>query len=175
MMRSTAFLFLLLTGLFPPAPPVASPAETAAPPANTEAVSEEICPETEGASSDPDEAGRIVLTFGEYSYPVTLEDSETAKAFAALLAENPVIVDAHDYSGFEKVGSLDASLPRNDVRSVTAPGDFVLYNGDQLVLFYGSNTWSYTRLGHLDDPAGLQEALGDSDVTLTFSLAEDPS
>jgi len=167
-------LFLLLTGLFSACaakPMDAPPAETTAPPANAGSASAETGPEPEGLSSDSDGAGRIVLAFGDYSYPVTLEDSETAAAFAALLAETPVTVDARDYGGFEKVGPLDASLPRNDTQTTTAPGDFVLYNGDQLVLFYGSNTWSYTRLGHLDDPAGLQEALGDGGVTLTFSLA----
>lgn len=158
-MKAAFALVLLLSGLLPAcaARPVDVPVvETAASP-----------PETEKG-----DAAQIVLTFGAYSYTVTLEDNETAEAFAALLTEGPVIVNAHDYSGFEKVGLLDAALPRNDVQTTTSPGDFVLYSGDQLVLFYGSNSWSYTRLGRLDDPSGLREALGDGDVALTFSLLE---
>ena len=81
----------------------------------------------------------------------------------------PVTLSMSDYSGFEKVGSLGASLPANNAQTTTQAGDIVLYNGNQIVIFYGSNSWSYTRLAHVDDLTGWVEALGSGDVTVTFS------
>lgn len=75
-----------------------------------------------------------------------------------------------DYSGFEKVGSLGTSLPASNSQTTTQAGDFVLYNGNQIVVFYGSNSWSYTRLGYIDNLTGWEEALGNGDVMVTFSL-----
>ena len=76
------------------------------------------------------------------------------------------------YGGFEQVGPLGTSLPRNDSSTTTQAGDIVLYSGDQIVLFYGSNSWSYTRLGKI---AGMTEAeiaemLGQGGVTITLSM-----
>ena len=87
-------------------------------------------------------------------------------------AQNGVIeVSASRYGGFEQVGSLPQSFSRNDVQTTTQPGDIVLYSGNQLVIFFGSNSWSYTRLGHID---GLSTdeltALLDQD-TVTFELS----
>ena len=62
--------------------------------------------------------------------------------------------------------SFMAACGKND----TQAGDIVLYNANQIVIFYGSNSWSYTRLGHIDDLTGWEEALGSEDVTVTFSL-----
>ncbi len=77
-----------------------------------------------------------------------------------------------DYSGFEKVGALGTSLPSENSQTTTQAGDIVLYQGNQIVMFYGSNSWSYTRLGHIEDPTGWEEALGSGDVTVTFSLED---
>ena len=66
-------------------------------------------------------------------------------------AQNGAIeVFASRYGGFEQVGSLSQSFSRNDVQTTTQPGDIVLYSGNQLVIFFGSNSWSYTRLGHIE-------------------------
>jgi hypothetical protein len=75
------------------------------------------------------------------------------------------------YGGFEQVGSIGQSLPRSDTQTTTASGDIVLYSGDQLVVFYGSNTWAYTRLGKIVDktPEEMEELLGNGDVTITLS------
>ena len=68
-------------------------------------------------------------------------------------AQNGVIeVSASRYGGFEQVGSLPQSFSRNDVQTTTQPGDIVLYSGNQLVIFFGSNSWSYTRRGHIEGP-----------------------
>ena len=74
------------------------------------------------------------------------------------------------YGGFEQVGSLGQSLPRNDVQTTTSAGDIVLYSGNQIVVFYGSNSWAYTRLGRISDKTAeeLTALLGNGDVTITI-------
>lgn len=89
-----------------------------------------------------------------------------------MMRESPITIRMSDYGGFEKVGSLGESLPTSDRQTTTAKGDIVLYSGNQIVIFYGTNSWSYTRLGHVDDLDGWEEALGNEDVTVTFSLSE---
>ena len=74
------------------------------------------------------------------------------------------------YGGFEQVGPIGQSLPRNDVQTVTNSGDIVLYSGNQIVVFYGSNSWAYTRLGHISGKSAqeMAELLGREDVTITI-------
>ena len=74
------------------------------------------------------------------------------------------------YGGFEQVGAIGTSLPRNDVQTVTSSGDIVLYSGNQIVVFYGSNSWAYTRLGRITDktPQEMAELLGNGDTTVTI-------
>lgn len=76
----------------------------------------------------------------------------------------------HDYAGFEKAGPLGTNLPTSNVQTTTHAGDIVLYQGNQIVIFYGSNSWSYTRLGKIDDLSGWEDALGSENVIVTFSL-----
>ena len=75
------------------------------------------------------------------------------------------------YGGFEQVGAIGQSLPRKDSQTTTEAGDIVLYSGDQIVVFYGSNSWAYTRLGHIRDKSAqeMAELLGNGDVTITIS------
>lgn len=107
---------------------------------------------------------------GEVVFLATLEENEAVSALVEMMQENPVVIQMSDYSGFEKVGSLGTSLPASNSQTTTQTGDIVLYNGNQIVIFYGSNSWSYTRLGHIDDLTGWEEALGRGDVTVIFSL-----
>ena len=76
------------------------------------------------------------------------------------------------YGAFEQVGSLGMSLPRNDTRITTAPGDVILYSGNQMVVFYGTNTWAYTRLGHITDktPEEMTQLLSNGNVTITLTF-----
>ena len=75
------------------------------------------------------------------------------------------------YGGFEQVGSIGQSIARNDVQMTTQSGDIVLYSGNQLVVFYGSNSWSYTKLGKINlSQKELEELLGNGDVTITLAL-----
>ncbi len=115
---------------------------------------------------------KITLTFNGCTYTATLADNSSAAAFAELLKSGPLTVSAHDYGSFEKVGGLGTELPRNDEPVTTSSGDIILYQGDQITVYYAQNTWNFTRLGRIDDPSGLQEALGDGDVEITFQLAD---
>ena len=112
---------------------------------------------------------RISVSFNGHTYSAVLEDNDSAKAFAELLrnAGGSITVSASDYGSFEKVASLGVSLPSNNVQTTTDAGDFVLYANNQIVLFYGSNSWSYTRLGRLEgDLRELRSDLGSGDVSI---------
>lgn len=110
------------------------------------------------------------LTVEGVTFPATFADNQGAEALADLLTDGPLTLSLEDYGGFEKVGSLGQSLPTSNTHITTQSGDIMLYQGNQIVLFYGSNSWSYTRLGQVTDLTGWQEALGHGDVTVTFSL-----
>ena len=78
------------------------------------------------------------------------------------------------YGGFEQVGPVGTRLPSSDAQTRTSAGDIVLYSSSQIVVFYGSNSWAYTRLGHItdQDPAGMAALLGNGDVKITISMEE---
>lgn len=109
---------------------------------------------------------------GGSTFTATLEENEAVDALVEMMEQAPVTIQMRDYSGFEKVGPLGTSLPTSNRQITTQTGDIVLYQGDQIVMFYGSNSWSYTRLGRIEDLTGWEEALGSGDVTVTFSLEE---
>jgi len=87
-----------------------------------------------------------------------------------MMENTPLTIQMQDYAGFEKVGPLGTSLPTDDSQTATHTGDIVLYQGNQVVMFYGSNSWSYTRLGKIDDLSGWEETLGSGSVSVTLSL-----
>lgn len=92
------------------------------------------------------------------------------------LAQGSVDIRMDDYGNMEKVGSLGFSLPRNDRQTTTAPGDLILYQGNSFVIYYDTNSWSFTRLGKVDGVSTRNEMLdllgGKGEVTVTLSLAE---
>lgn len=116
----------------------------------------------------PEEKNGIAVKIGEYEFEATLADSVAAEAFAATLEEGPVTIEMSDYGGFEKVGPLNDSLPADDRYITTGAGDIVLYNKNQIVMFYGSNSWSYTPIAKVADLTGWQEALAGGSVAVTF-------
>ncbi len=111
------------------------------------------------------------VTVGGEIFSASFADNSGAQALKELLASGDITIQMSDYGGFEKVGSLGQSLPTENSQTTTQAGDIVLYQGNQIVIFYGSNSWSYTRLGKIDDLTGWEEALGSGDVSVTFSLA----
>ncbi len=122
--------------------------------------------------TEQETAMKMNVRIEDKTFTATLEDNAAAREFIGLMRESPVSIDMSDYSGFEKVGPLGRSLTADNSQITTDAGDIVLYNGDQIVIFYGSNSWSYTRLGHIDDLTGWENALGSGSVTVVFSTAE---
>ena len=107
----------------------------------------------------------ILMIDGE-ECPVEWEENKSVEALKELC---PLTVKMSMYGGFEQVGSLGESLPQNDEEITTEYGDIVLYSGNQIVVFYGSNSWAYTRLGHIDmTKEELTELLGNGDVEITI-------
>ena len=117
------------------------------------------------------EGAALKITVGDNELLATFEDNSSAREFQELLAQGPLTIEMEDYGGFEKVGPLGATLTRNDQQITTEPGDVILYQGSQITIYYGVNSWNFTRLARIDDPAGLKEKLGDGTVQVTFSLA----
>lgn len=121
-------------------------------------------------NTEENKVANMNVQVGDVVFSATLEENEAVSALVEMMRESPVVIQMSDYSGFEKVGSLGTSLPASNSQTTTQAGDIVLYNGNQIVIFYGSNSWSYTRLGHIDDLTGWEDALGSGDVTVIFSL-----
>ena len=111
------------------------------------------------------------MMIGETPVTVAWEDNVSVEALKTLAAEG-LTIDMSMYGGFEQVGSIGQSLPRDDQQTTTTCGDIVLYSGNQLVVFYGSNSWAYTRLGHISDqtPEQMKALLGNGGVTITLSM-----
>ncbi|MBQ4311419.1 MAG: hypothetical protein II773_07505 [Oscillospiraceae bacterium] len=111
------------------------------------------------------------LKIGDTPVNVEWENNDSVRALAQLCKDEPLTVGLSMYGGFEQVGYIGESLPRNDIGTTTSAGDIVLYSGDQVVVFYGSNSWAYTRLGHITDKSDdeLAQLLGSGDVSVTFS------
>ena len=112
----------------------------------------------------------MLFRSGETAVPVKWEDNDSVRALMELAADESLTISMSMYGGFEQVGAIGQSIVRDDVQTTTAAGDIVLYAGDQIVLFYGSNRWAYTRLGHMElSQQELKELLGHGDVTITLS------
>ena len=114
----------------------------------------------------------VKVKINDEVFDVKLENNSATQELVEELKKGNVTVNASEYGGFEKVGELGFSLPTSDENIGTNPGDIVLYQGDKISLFYGSHSWSYTKLGKIDNIGSnkLKEVLGSGDVTLEFSL-----
>ena len=118
------------------------------------------------------EAMKMKVQIEDAVFTAALEENAAVCEFVEMMRQGPVTIQMRDYGSFEKVGSLGKSLTASDRQTTTVAGDIVLYNGDQIVMFYGSNSWSYTRLGHIDDLTGWEDALGSGNITAVFTIAE---
>lgn len=116
----------------------------------------------------------LKMMIGDTEVSVDWESNESAEALKGLCAEKPLVIQMSMYGGFEQVGSIGTRLPSDDEQTSTSAGDIVLYSSNQIVVFYGSNSWAYTRLGHItdQDAAGMTDLLGNGDVTITISLED---
>ncbi len=117
---------------------------------------------------------KIYITIDGVSQPVTLYNNAASQALVAILQDGPVTVTLNSSGDFEIWGALGFSLPTSNEQMTAQPGDVILYNGSNICLMYGSNSWSYTRLGHIDGltPNDLRAFLkaGESDISVTLSL-----
>jgi len=113
----------------------------------------------------------LILSIGDKKITVEWENNESVDALKDL-AGSGMQIKMSMYGGFEQVGSLGTSLPRNDSQTTTSPGDIVLYSGNRIVIFYGSNSWAYTRLGKITglNEKELEDTFGNGDVTIGLSV-----
>ena len=121
-----------------------------------------------------DEPMEIQITVGDTILTATPENNPSAEAFLALLQEQPIMVEMSDYAGMEKVGSLGTNLTTSDSRISVGAGDVILYQGNQITIYYGTNSWNFTKLAHIDGATkeNLLEILGTGDVEVIFSLPQ---
>ena len=142
----------------------------------SEAISqpEESSQTESGGHSETKAAEKMQMFINGQPVNVEWDNNSSVQALKQLAASNKLTIQMSMYGGFEQVGSIGTSLPREDVQTTTKAGDIVLYSGNQIVVFYGSNSWAYTRLGHITDKTAdeLTELLGNGNVTLTLSMTE---
>ena len=127
---------------------------------------------TEPQPSSPEESeADMRLRINDVEVCVDWEENDSVAALRDLVIAQPLSIQMSSYGGFEQVGSLGTSLPRNDVQITTQAGDIVLYSGNNIVIFYGSNSWAYTRLGHIElSSSEMSELLSHGDVTVKLSV-----
>lgn len=117
---------------------------------------------------------KMYITIDGSSQPVTLYNNAATQALVVRLHDGNVTVSLNSSGGFEIWGALGFSLPTSNEQITAQPGDVILYNGSNICLFYGSNSWSYTRLGHIDNLSEneLRSFLkaGESNISVTLSL-----
>lgn len=126
----------------------------------------------QGQSSMDD---KLYITIDGVTQSATLVDNAATRELMTRLRVAPITVTLNSSGGFEIWGALGFALPTSNEQVDAQPGDMVLYNGSNICLFYGSNSWSYTRLGHIDDlnTSELRTFLkaGESNIGVTLSLA----
>lgn len=128
--------------------------------------------ETQETEETKEEQKEMILKINDVTVPVTWEDNAAVTALKETVRREPLSIQMTMYGGFEQVGALGFSLPADDVPTETEAGDIVLYTGNMIVIFYGTNSWDYTRLGHVDNRTEqeMQELLANGNVTLTLAF-----
>ena len=128
----------------------------------------------ETPEDNPKMPDKIKISISGETLLIALVNNDATKALVSALRQAPITYTASDYGGFEKVGSLGRSLPTSNSQITTQAGDVILYNGNQIVLFYGSNTWSYTRIGKMEyesmDKLKSFLKAGAGNISVTLSL-----
>ena len=123
-------------------------------------------------TEEPQEEGEYMMKMkiDDVEVSVAWEDNESVRELKKIAGNGEIKISMSMYGGFEQVGSLGTNISRQDVQMRTEPGDIVLYSGNQMVVFYGSNTWAYTRLGKIQGLTSeeLKNLLGTGNVTITI-------
>ena len=117
-------------------------------------------------------SNQMKIQIGDEVLMATLTDNTSVTALKTALSEAPITIQMSDYANMEKVGALGMKLPRNDEPIDADAGDIILYQGDKLVIYYGPNSWNFTRIGRIENTSAeaLKKVLGRGDVTVTISL-----
>ena len=141
----------------------------------TTVLQEEVTqPQNDEPSEHADEKTvKLQMTIGNTPVSVAWEDNDAVQALKELCNNQLLTIQMSMYGGFEQVGPIGTALPQNDMRTTTSAGDIVLYSGDQMVVFYGSNSWAYTRLGDITDKSteDMADLLSNGDTVITISLS----
>ena len=144
----------------PTANPTANPAEVQS------AADVKTAGTAEKAKDDSEVENTMKLLIGQKEVPVTWEENASVEALRALC---PLTIQMSMYGGFEQVGPIGQSIVSDDVQTNTNYGDIVLYSGNQVVIFYGSNSWAYTRLGHVNlSQKEMSDLLSKGDTVITL-------
>ena len=129
-----------------------------------------------GSSNDTEtdadeEAFAMKMRINDTDVKVSWENNDSVKALSELASQGDVTIEMNAYGGFEQVGPIGTTLPSNDTSIKTHAGDIMLYTSDHMVIFYGSNSWSYTRLGRITDKSAseLRELLSGRGITVTIT------
>ena len=149
----------------PTANPTANPAEaqSAADGTNSDV---KTAGTAEKAKDDSEVEKTMKLLIGQKEVPVTWEENASVEALRALC---PLTIQMSMYGGFEQVGPIGQSIVSDDVQTNTNYGDIVLYSGNQVVIVYGSNSWAYTRLGHVNlSQKEMSDLLSKGDTVITL-------
>lgn len=119
-----------------------------------------------------EEIKKIIISVNDRDLIVELEKNSSANAFYNRLKKESITIKTHDNGNYEKIGNLEFELPRNDETNESKSGDLFLYNGNQITLFYDTNKFKSTKLGHVTnlDSYELKELLGSGDLIMKFSV-----
>ena len=131
-------------------------------------------PATEETGTEEVKAKMLRMMIGNTAVAVEWENNESVEALKAQCENEPLVIQMSMYGGFEQVGPIGSRLPSNDAQTTTSAGDIVLYSSNQIVVFYGSNSWAYTKLGHItdQDASGMAGLLSNGNVTITISMED---
>ena len=125
---------------------------------------------TSGSNETSIQDSDMKLLIDNKELNVTWEDNASVKELKEL-SKDKITINMHKYSTFEQVGPLGRTITSHDVEMTTSPGDIVLYSSNQIVVFFGSNTWDYTKLGHINlNEDELNDLLNKESVTLVFTI-----
>ena len=117
-------------------------------------------------TQDVEQTGRdMKLRIDDTEIPVSWEKNASVSELKSLVENEPITIQMSMYGDFEQVGPIGQSITSNDKQITAKAGDIVLYSGDQIVIFYGTNSWNYTMLGHVEMAKDeLTELLSNGDV-----------
>ena len=121
---------------------------------------------------DKNTMSEFIIEVNNRELIVKIEDNSSSKALLEKLKDGNITINTSDYSNFEKVGELGFNLPTNDKQITTKPGDVILYQGNNICLYYNTNSWNFTKLGEVTNVNSneLKNILGDGNVILTLKL-----